>query len=754
MKAHLKNPADFRVTACTIAKNEEKTIAKSINSYKKYVDEIIVVDTGSTDGTVKVAQELGAKVLHFEWCNDFAAAKNAALDAATGDWIVFLDADEYFAGDTCENLRAVILEAILEGKNAVGCRMKNIDSVDNTGIADVFHIRVFKSGIRYRYPIHEEIFSPNGVKVLSVDKSFFYLIHTGYSKNIITQKCERNLDMMLERIKTEKDERRKIMYYSYLSDAYYGLKKYKESREYAEKYLEQSKGKGIKLIGCETRPCTNIIDSLNFEKAEPESVEPYITAFENEYPDCADAANARGHNLLQTYRFEEAIKKFEETLKLSEKSDSTDAAVNTVSNAVASHKYNVYNCCGMCEEGLLHTVKAIDWYNKAFAENENNSAPLFNIFRIVKNMQQNEIDPFVESFYIGKSQRRHIAVLSALMSNYMVPQLVKCYAAYRSDKSAHKLNAEVTAFIMAGKGNYSEAFNLFILNYKSNHSENSEMMCLLCAALSGDKESISQALEINGSARSFALGFAEKPQLTAVDLSGIANVFIECCRLGRSDFAIEKLNQLAQHLDDEQILRISTFLADGFEFEAALCMARNASISAKSVFMQGYCLYRLRRLYEAAALLTLANRMGCKNPAINGLCANIESIRSKNTDRLSADNQLQLKNAIEQQISAGDLIGAENSIESYMRIAQPDAQIFADLTTLLYYLGEYKRAAIAAECGLLIEENNFDLLYNAGCVYEKLCDQARAKKMYKKAFQNCRDTSTADQIKQALGINI
>lgn len=753
MKAHLKNPTDIRISACTIAKNEEKTIARSINSYKKYVDEIIVVDTGSTDNTVKVAQELGAKVLHFEWCNDFAAAKNTALDAATGDWIVFLDADEYFSEDSCKNLRPTICEAISEGRNAIGCRMEDIDSDEDRVIDDIFHIRVFKKGIRYHYPIHEEIYNPDGtVKVLSIDKSVFYLIHTGYSRDILEKKCERNLAMLLDQVKKEKNERRKAIYYYYLSDAYYGLKRYKEAYEYANKFLEQSKAMSISLYSGEARPYINIIYSLVFEKAEPELIEPYVTEFENRFPDLAEAAKVRAHNLIQTYQFKKALEKFNETLKLNEDSEKKNAAANNILNKTAFLKDSVYNGCGLCEEGLLHTAKAMDWYNKAINENETNFAYLLNLFRIVKHMPQGQLDPFVESYYMGKSQKRHEAVLTALAGNYMVPQLIKCYAAYRVKNGEDALNAEITAYIMAGKGDFDSACDLFKLNYDSKHAKNSATMCLLCAALSGDEKRISQALEIADAAVSFALGFVEKPQLSNVDLSEIAGVFTECCRLGKADFAVEKMNKLAQQLDDRQILRICDFLAEGFEFEAALNMARNASISAESVFMEGYCLYRLRRLNEASATLKLAKSMGCEEPAIDELCSNIENIRSQNTKVLSIEEQIELKKIIEQQITSGDLDGAQRSIESYMSVSQPDAGIFADLATLLYYRGEYKRAAIAVECGLLIDASNFDLLYNAGCIYEKLSDKERAQKMYKKAIENCRDALVAEQIKQTLGI--
>ncbi len=77
-----------------IVKNEAATISKCLGSVKNVVDEIVVIDTGSTDKTVEIAQKMGAKVHHFQWCNDFSAARNQGLKYVTGDWILVLDADE------------------------------------------------------------------------------------------------------------------------------------------------------------------------------------------------------------------------------------------------------------------------------------------------------------------------------------------------------------------------------------------------------------------------------------------------------------------------------------------------------------------------------------------------------------------------------------------------------------------------------------------------------------------------------------
>ena len=83
-----------RLSVCMIVKNEERFLGQCLASVKGLADELIIIDTGSTDRTVEIAREHGAQVGHFEWCNDFAAARNASIAPATGDWILFLDADE------------------------------------------------------------------------------------------------------------------------------------------------------------------------------------------------------------------------------------------------------------------------------------------------------------------------------------------------------------------------------------------------------------------------------------------------------------------------------------------------------------------------------------------------------------------------------------------------------------------------------------------------------------------------------------
>ncbi|MGL5082023.1 MAG: tetratricopeptide repeat protein [Microcoleaceae cyanobacterium] len=82
---------------CMIVKNEESNLLQCLESVKPLVDEIVVLDTGSTDRTIQIARELGSNVYEFTWCHDFAVARNVALSYATQDWVLVLDADERLA---------------------------------------------------------------------------------------------------------------------------------------------------------------------------------------------------------------------------------------------------------------------------------------------------------------------------------------------------------------------------------------------------------------------------------------------------------------------------------------------------------------------------------------------------------------------------------------------------------------------------------------------------------------------------------
>lgn len=144
------------ISACLIVKNEERHIERALNSLAGVADEIVVVDTGSSDSTVEKARALGAKVFFFEWIDDFSAARNYSLEQATGEWILVFDADEELVAED----QAAVLAAAADP--AVDAYYFTINDVKPDGLRSDYStqfLQMFRNRSCYRYEgaIHEQI---------------------------------------------------------------------------------------------------------------------------------------------------------------------------------------------------------------------------------------------------------------------------------------------------------------------------------------------------------------------------------------------------------------------------------------------------------------------------------------------------------------------------------------------------------------------------------------------------------------------
>ena len=104
----------MNVSLVMIVKNEEKNLAKCLNSVENLVDEIVIVDSGSTDKTIEIAKTFGAKIFKREF-DSFSNQKNYALSIATNEWVLHLDADEVLSKELVEEIKFVIINTKLDG---------------------------------------------------------------------------------------------------------------------------------------------------------------------------------------------------------------------------------------------------------------------------------------------------------------------------------------------------------------------------------------------------------------------------------------------------------------------------------------------------------------------------------------------------------------------------------------------------------------------------------------------------------------
>ena len=156
------------ISQCMIVKNEEENIIKALSWGKKIMAEQIVIDTGSTDRTIELAKQMGAIVYEFPWDDDFAAAKNYAIEKARYDWIAFLDADEYMDSQQGEKLIEFVQQLHNTKTDMIITAFVNLNDEGNVLSIDS-HSRIFRSYLRYEGKIHESLTLPDGSMLQAAD---------------------------------------------------------------------------------------------------------------------------------------------------------------------------------------------------------------------------------------------------------------------------------------------------------------------------------------------------------------------------------------------------------------------------------------------------------------------------------------------------------------------------------------------------------------------------------------------------------
>jgi GT2 family glycosyltransferase/tetratricopeptide (TPR) repeat protein len=185
-----------KVSACLITKDEEENIATCLASLAGFADEIVIYDTGSTDGTVRVARELGATVIEGYWDDDFSRARNAALEHCSGEWIAWLDADETLVCDDVAGLLRLLehMDPQMDGFSVP------IDNLTGVGVGSGFvhsACRLFRRArCEWTGRLHEQVAGRGdhrGIQQVALEAA--RIRHTGYLDEAMRtrNKSERNL---------------------------------------------------------------------------------------------------------------------------------------------------------------------------------------------------------------------------------------------------------------------------------------------------------------------------------------------------------------------------------------------------------------------------------------------------------------------------------------------------------------------------------------------------------------------------------
>lgn len=236
--ADLKERAKITISLCMIVKNEEACLARCLESVRDHVDEIIVVDTGSTDRTVEIAESYGARIYHHPWENDFSKHRNQSLSYATGDWIFQLDADEELFAEDGPRLREIAQRGRADYYNCLFHDMKKDGSVHA-----VFNlIRFFRTGMGMGYErrVHNQLQTRG-----KGEYSTIRIRHYGYDlpREIMEAKHLRTTTLLMEMLAADPGDAYSV---HQLASSYSMHRDYDKAAEYGEMALEIMRRKGLR----------------------------------------------------------------------------------------------------------------------------------------------------------------------------------------------------------------------------------------------------------------------------------------------------------------------------------------------------------------------------------------------------------------------------------------------------------------------------------------------------------------------------
>lgn len=235
-----------RLSLCMIVRDNETTIGPCLASIRPYVDEIIVVDTGSKDRTPEICREYGARLYQFPWCDDFSAARNESLKYAHGEWIFWMDSDDTISDDCGRRLRALaegphdpsVLGYILQ----VHCPGPSRDPLGGEDVTVVDHVKLIRNrpDLRFEGRIHEQLLPAIRRANGDVAWTDLYVVHSGSDHTAASweRKLERDLRILHQELK-ERPEHPFVLFN--LGMTYADARRYGDAIDFLEKCLAVSR---------------------------------------------------------------------------------------------------------------------------------------------------------------------------------------------------------------------------------------------------------------------------------------------------------------------------------------------------------------------------------------------------------------------------------------------------------------------------------------------------------------------------------
>ena len=672
-----------------IVKNEEKYLEKCLSALKPILEnidsELIIADTGSTDRTVEIAKKFTDKVLYFEWVKDFSAARNFTMDNSTGEWYMFIDADEVLT--SCDEIIEFFKSGEYKKYNTATYIVRNYADETLTSYSDFTAPRLTRhtKDVHFVNPIHE-VFDPFRLPV----KHFItWAEHYGYffgSEEEHKAKFKRNTELLLNRLKAETDP--DMILYLQLFQGFISF-----DEESALKYLEEGIEKCLQKKDHVAIPLymekiallyneekwQQVIDVCDKYFQFPEAIRPGVISADAEfYAFKASALKQLGNNKDAIAEYMKFFPVYNEVI--SGRLVTVEMMMSGFKFASPSNYgkllYYFLECC--IEEGkyssamqVLKTADISDCYN----DPKNIHAQLNQEFTIMRHTeykrakalysQLNEQGQEVYRAFVrreiadAENKAAVIAVFKKILKdngNFSV--LLEAYSSHylNSDSSAE------TAELIKNASEYSEPL-YFLLSekkdispfIKSGNYDIKETTALCCSCFS----------DFYSAAENYPLNIISDPSVLEAMLEIYETTMLSALNSQRD---IQKLFICWGRLGSElcRMKEISPEQTDGITFAAAYADKITADISAKELRACAADMTALIRKYPQAKPIIIYIR---------------DSITKQEQPVSKADEMAALaaalKNNIRSLIAAGKTDEARHIFEEYIKINPGDREITA-----------------------------------------------------------------------------
>lgn len=196
-----KSEYEIVLSLCMIVRDNVRTIQPCLESIRPWVDEMIIVDTGSKDRTAQIVETFGAQLYHFEWIDDFSAARNESISHANGRWIFWMDSDDTISPECGQKLRhladASHHDNVMGFVMQVRCPAANSGGIDEFTVVDQVKMFRNREDIRFEGRIHEQVLMPIRLLGGEVEWTDIFVVHSGSEQCRESQQRKTDRDLRI-----------------------------------------------------------------------------------------------------------------------------------------------------------------------------------------------------------------------------------------------------------------------------------------------------------------------------------------------------------------------------------------------------------------------------------------------------------------------------------------------------------------------------------------------------------------------------